>query len=505
MSAQTSASAKPRNKQANRAGLASFVGTTVEWYDFYIYGTASALVFGDVFFSSDLDHSTKTVLAFITLWAGFIARPLGGIIFGHLGDKHGRKISLVATLMMMGVASVAIGLLPGYSVIGIWAPILLTVLRIVQGIAVGGEWGGAVLVASENAPKGKSILYSAFAQQGSPAGNLLATFVFYLLSFIPTPEFVMWGWRIAFVASFALVVIGMVIRLKLSESEDMKKVQQTGQKVRVPLGEVLKDHWKLVLLAAGALPIVHVTYLKTTFALAWATNGEHSWAFDRSQFLSIIVIALVVQFCAQPIGALILSNVRDMRVALLWVIVPEFITLPAMFFMIESGSFALAAFGMALATVPHAMFYAVIGGILARAFPARIRYTGLSVGYQLCSMVVAGGTPTIAQLLLNRFDSIVPVAVLGALYALSSLVCTIAILNRTGWTAAEYSHAEQADYDAFNSAEGVAGDEALDTRGGGNASAETTDGRTAEVAADNLGKSVSPSDGGRERKSDFPL
>lgn len=452
MSAQTAASANTHRKQANRAGLASFVGTTVEWYDFYIYGTASALVFGDVFFSSELDHSTKTVLAFVTLWAGFLARPLGGIIFGHLGDKHGRKISLVATLMMMGLASVAIGLLPGYSVLGIWAPILLTVLRIVQGVAVGGEWGGAVLVASENAPKGKGILYSAFAQQGSPAGNLLATFVFYLLSFIPTPHFMMWGWRIGFIASFILVITGLVIRLKLAESQDMKKVHEAGLKARVPLGEVLRDHWKLVLLAAGALPIVHVTYLKTTFALAWATNSEHPWAFERSQFLSIIVVALVVQFCVQPIGALILSNVKDMRIALFWVIAPEFILLPAMFFMIQSGNFALAAFGMAIATVPHAMFYAAIGGILARAFPARIRYTGLSVGYQLCSMIVAGGTPTIAQLLLNRFDSIVPVAVLGALYALSSLLCTIAILNRTGWSASEYSAAEKADQESFNEA-----------------------------------------------------
>ena len=156
------------NAKARRAGIASFIGTTIEWYDFYIYGTAAALVFGEIFFSDTLPNGVGTLLAFITLWAGFLARPIGGIIFGHLGDRIGRKNTLVITLMMMGVATVGIGLLPTYAQVGMWAPIGLVTLRVIQGIAVGGEWGGAVLIASENAPKGKSILYSAFAQQGSP-------------------------------------------------------------------------------------------------------------------------------------------------------------------------------------------------------------------------------------------------------------------------------------------------------------------------------------------------
>ncbi len=172
-------------KKARKAGIASFIGTTIEWYDFYIYGTAAALVFGQIFFSDELSSGVATLLAFVTLWAGFLARPLGGVIFGHLGDRIGRKNTLVITLVMMGIATVGIGLLPTYAQIGMWAPVLLVFLRIVQGVAVGGEWGGAVLIASENAPKGKGILYSAFAQQGSPAGNLLSTMAFFFLAALP--------------------------------------------------------------------------------------------------------------------------------------------------------------------------------------------------------------------------------------------------------------------------------------------------------------------------------
>ena len=183
------------NLQPRRAAVAAFIGTTIEWYDFYIYGLAAALVFGKVFFSKTLDPGIATLLSFVTLWAGFAARPIGGIIFGHLGDKIGRKTTLIITLILMGLATMGIGLLPSYAQIGLWAPVGLVVLRVIQGVAVGGEWGGAVLIASESAPKRKSILYSAFAQQGSPTGNLLATVVFFALSALPTPQFMLWGDR----------------------------------------------------------------------------------------------------------------------------------------------------------------------------------------------------------------------------------------------------------------------------------------------------------------------
>jgi MFS family permease len=430
-------------KKARKAGIASFIGTTIEWYDFYIYGTAAALVFGEIFFASDLPAGVGTLLAFVTLWAGFLARPIGGVIFGHLGDRIGRKNTLVITLVMMGIATVGIGLLPTYAQIGIWAPILLVALRVLQGVAVGGEWGGAVLIASENAPKGKGVLYSAFAQQGSPAGNLLATMAFFFLAAMPTPEFLMWGWRIPFLFSALLVIVGMVIRLKLEESDAMKAVLARKKVVKLPIGEVLRKHWVLVLLGAGALPLAQVTYFKNTFALSWATS---ELGYERGTFLAIIAIALVVQFIVQPFGAVLVSRI-DMRKAICLMVVPELFLMPAMFYAIRTETFAIAAVGMCLATIPHSMFYGAIAGILARAFPANIRYSGLSAAYQLCSLIVGGGTPVLAQWILNSSGSVTGVAIAAGTYAAVSLVCTLMLLNRTGYDPKALSTAEQADED----------------------------------------------------------
>ena len=445
--------------KARRAGIASFIGTTIEWYDFYIYGTASALVFGQVFFSDTLPAGMGTLLAFVTLWAGFLARPIGGIVFGHLGDKIGRKNTLVITLMMMGTATVGIGLLPSYAQIGIWAPAALVFLRVVQGVAVGGEWGGAVLIASENAPKGKGILYSAFAQQGSPAGNLLATMAFFLLSAMPTPAFVLYGWRIPFLISAALVIVGMIIRLKLEESDAMKTVLKRKKTVALPIGEVLRKHWVLVLLGAGALPLAQVTYFKNTFALSWATS---ELGYDRGAFLGAIAIALVVQFIVQPFGAVLVSRI-DMRKAMCIMVIPEFVLMPAMFFAIRTENFAIAVVAMCLATIPHSMFYGAIAGVLARAFPANIRYTGLSAAYQLCSLVVGGGTPVLAQWMLNSSGNIAGVAFVSAGYAAVSLVCTLLLLNRTGFDARRLSTAEQSDADELQLDLDIDEDDAVDT------------------------------------------
>lgn len=434
-------SLQEQHRKARKAGIASFIGTTIEWYDFYIYGLAAALVFGKVFFPADMDPGVATLLSFATLWSGFIARPLGGIIFGHLGDRIGRKTTLVITLIMMGLATTGIGLLPTYAQIGVWAPVTLVCLRVLQGIAVGGEWGGAILIASESAPKGKGILYAAFAQQGSPTGNLLATLAFFALSSLPMPDFLQWGWRIPFLLSAALVIVGMVIRLTLEESADMQRLMREKKTAKLPILEVLRKHWLVVLLGAGTLPVIHVTYFKSTFALSWATK---TLGYSQSTFLSIIVIALVVQFISQPLGALLTTRI-DMRKAVAIMVLPEFILMPAMFFAVETNVYWIAAVGMCLATIPHAMFYGAIGGILARAFPTRVRYSGLSLAYQLCSLLVGGGTPLLAQWILNSTGSIVGVAIASALYAVVSLVCTLALLRITGHRASELSAAERDD------------------------------------------------------------
>lgn len=432
---------REQHRKARKAGIASFIGTTIEWYDFYIYGLAAALVFGKVFFPADMDPGVATLLSFATLWSGFIARPLGGIIFGHLGDRIGRKTTLVITLIMMGLATTGIGLLPTYVQIGVWAPVALVCLRVIQGIAVGGEWGGAILIASESAPKGKGILYAAFAQQGSPTGNLLATLAFFALSSLPMPDFLQWGWRIPFLLSAALVIVGMVIRLTLEESTDMQRLIRENKTAKLPILEVLRKHWLVVLLGAGTLPVIHVTYFKSTFALSWATK---TLGYSQSTFLSIIVIALVVQFISQPLGALLTTRI-DMRKAVAIMVLPEFILMPAMFFAVETNVYWIAAVGMCLATIPHAMFYGAIGGILARAFPTRVRYSGLSLAYQLCSLLVGGGTPLLAQWILNSTGSIVGVAIASALYAVVSLACTLALLRITGHRASERSTAERDD------------------------------------------------------------
>lgn len=441
MSTTTVPDPKIQTAKARRTGVASFIGTTIEWYDFYIYGFAAALVFGKVFFPSDLDPGVATLLAFVTLWSGFIARPIGGLIFGHMGDKIGRKTTLVITLVMMGIATTGIGLLPSYESIGIWAPVCLVLLRVIQGIAVGGEWGGAILIASEHAPKGKGILYAAFAQQGSPTGNLLATLVFFALSAMPTPEFISYGWRVPFLLSAMLVIVGMIIRLKLEESDDMKKLIEQKKTVKLPVAEVLQKHWRLVVLGALVLPVIHVTYFKTTFALSWASK---TLGYSQDAFLSIIVLALIVQFIFQPIGALLASRI-DMRKAVAIMLIPELLFMPVMFYAIETKVYGLAALGMCLATIPHAMFYGAVGGMLARAFPARIRYTGLSLAYQLCSLLIGGGTPVLAQYILNSTGGIFWVAVASALYAVVSLVASIMLINRTGIHAKDHSLAEQAD------------------------------------------------------------
>ncbi|GAC1032216.1 MFS transporter [Pseudomonas sp. No.21] len=432
---------REQHRKARKAGIASFIGTTIEWYDFYIYGLAAALVFGKVFFPADMDPGVATLLSFATLWSGFIARPLGGIIFGHLGDRIGRKTTLVITLIMMGLATTGIGLLPTYAQIGVWAPVALVCLRVIQGIAVGGEWGGAILIASESAPKGKGILYAAFAQQGSPTGNLLATLAFFALSSLPMPDFLQWGWRIPFLLSAALVIVGMVIRLTLEESTDMQRLMRENKTAKLPILEVLRKHWLVVLLGAGTLPVIHVTYFKSTFALSWATK---TLGYSQSTFLSIIVIALVVQFISQPLGALLTTRI-DMRKAVAIMVLPEFILMPAMFFAVETNVYWIAAVGMCLATIPHAMFYGAIGGILARAFSTRVRYSGLSLAYQLCSLLVGGGTPLLAQWILNSTGSIVGVAIASALYAVVSLACTLALLRITGHRASERSTAERDD------------------------------------------------------------
>ncbi|MET8128297.1 MFS transporter [Streptomyces sp. NPDC005065] len=426
MSAST-ATPRERTRAANRAGFGAFIGSTIEWFDFYIYGTAAALVFDKVFFP-ELDGAMGTLVAFATFWVGFLARPIGGVIFGHYGDRLGRKKTLVITLLMMGISTTAIGLLPGYASIGIAAPILLVAIRMVQGIGLGGEWGGSVLIASEHAPKGKSVLYGAFAQQGSPVGNTLSTLSFLAISQLPDEAFVSWGWRLPFLFSAALVIVGLFVRLKVAESPAMANLIQKKEVVKVPLTEVLRTQPMLIVLGIGACTIgLSATYFKSTFALSWATS---SLDFDRSSFLTIILVANITQIVVQPFGALIATRMKSWSRAVTVMLLPELVLMPLMFILIGTENYGLAMVGVAVATIPHCLYYAALAGMLASRFPAHLRYTGISLCYQLCGTLLGGTTPIIGQFLLNRTGSITAVIAYAVLQVVLTLGCMLLLLKR---------------------------------------------------------------------------
>ncbi|TDD07549.1 MFS transporter [Saccharopolyspora terrae] len=425
-------------RMARKAGIAAFVGTTIEWYDFYIYGTASALVFGPLFFSN-ADPAVAVLLSFGTFAVGFLTRPLGGAVFGHLGDRIGRKRALISTLLLMGVTTVGVGLLPTYATIGSAAPVLLIVLRMLQGLAVGGEWGGAVLIATEHTRSDRGFLFGAFAQQGSPAGRILATLGFLAVTgMLPEEALLEWAWRLPFLASALLVVVGLVIRLKLEESPAVKQLHERNEVVKVPVVEVFRSNSRELMLGIfGILCVFVVVYARDTFALAWATK---SLDFSKDSFLSIILIASVVQFFVQPFGAILATrwSPRALVTLLLGLEIPA---LALMFVLIGTGNWTLAMIGAVLATIPDVMFYAVMAGMLAQSFPTRVRYTGISLTYGL-SGALCGTTPMILQWLHSSSGSMALPVAFGIVTTAISLVCSRALLGRPA--ADETPHSDQA-------------------------------------------------------------
>jgi MFS family permease len=417
----------PEERMAMKAGAAAFIGTTIEWYDFYIYATAAALVFGPLFFSGS-DREAALLLSFGTFSAGFLTRPVGAVVFGHLGDRFGRKRALITTLLLMGFASFGIGVLPTYHKIGLLAPVLLTVLRLVQGLAIGGEWGGAVLIATEHASRERSFLFGAFAQQGSPAGRILATLVFLAVTgLLPDRALLEWAWRVPFLLSGALVVVGLVLRWNLQETPEMVRLQRAKQTSRVPLVDLFRHSRRELFLGIGGILCVFVVvYARDTFALSWATSKLN---FSRNAFLAIILIASVAQFLAQPVGAVLATRmpVRKLVTILLAVGIPA---LPLMFVLIATGNWWLAMLGAVIATVPDVMFYAVMAGMLSQSFPSDVRYTGISLTYGL-SGALCGMTPLLLQWLLGISGSILLPVIFSMLIVVISLICSRALLART--------------------------------------------------------------------------
>jgi len=387
-------------KQPYRAAAAAFIGTAIEWYDFYIYGFASAIIFGPLFFSTESTF-VAMMASFATFAIGLLARPFGGMFFGHLGDVLGRKRALVATLYIMGAATVGVGCLPTYAQAGVFAPALLVTLRIFQGLAVGGNWGGAVLMAAEHAPEGRRAFYASFAQLGSPAGLILATLAFTGISALPEENLYSWGWRLPFLASFVLLFVGQFVRKAVNESPEFTESLEKDDKdkVKLPVKEVLTKIPKLLLLTIGANCLgIAGFYFTNTFMLAYTTTYL---GLAKNVILNALFWVAVIQFFSMPINAL-LGERLGVRGYLLFTTGACIFCPYLMFTLVDTGSVAMITLGVGTTIFFIGGCYALIAGYVTSLFPTRLRYSGISMAYQFSGAIFGALTPLVGTALAEK-------------------------------------------------------------------------------------------------------
>lgn len=403
--------------------VASLIGTSLEWYDFFIYGTAAALVFNKLFFPS-FEPLVGTLLAFATYAVGFVARPVGGVVFGHYGDKIGRKNVLVVTLLLMGIATFLVGLLPTHAAIGVWAPILLVALRFLQGLGLGGEWGGAVLMSLEHGGPRRRGLNASWPQVGVPVGLLLANGVLSLMTAVTTDEaFLSWGWRVPFLLSGVLVIVGLWIRLAITESPLFAEVEATQSKARAPIIDVLRLYPKRVLLAIGARVGVDVAFY--TFVLFVTTYVVTYLELPGSYALNAVLIGAACQLVFIPLfGAL--SDRLGRRPVYLAGAVGAVVWVFVFFPLLNSKSFGLIVLAVVVALILHAAMYGPQSSFIAEMFPTKVRYSGASMGYQMAGIFGGALAPIISVALLDRYDSSVPVSLYVVAILLITMVCVFA-------------------------------------------------------------------------------
>ncbi|WP_367042903.1 MFS transporter [Streptomyces sp. Je 1-332] len=408
---------------------ASLIGTTIEWYDFFLYGSAAALVFNTLFFPNS-DPLVGTLLSFLTYAVGFAARPLGGVVFGHYGDKIGRKKLLVLSLMMMGGATFAMGLLPTHATLGVGAPILLTVLRLIQGFALGGEWGGAVLIVSEHGDDKNRGFWASWPQAGAPGGNLLATGVLALLAAVQSDEaFLAWGWRIPFLLSGVLVIIGLWIRVSVSESPLFLEAQARAEAEAAKAGaaavakqdaavvEVFRHNWRGVLTAIGTRLGENVSYyILTAFVLVYVTVHLE---LPKSTALNAVLIGSAVHFVTIPLWGALSDRIGRRPVTLIGS-VGMGVWAFAFFALVDSESFAVITLAVTVGLLLHGAMYGPQAAFISEMFDTKVRYSGASMGSQLASIIGGALAPIIAVELLKDFDSATPVA----LYVCVTVVIT---------------------------------------------------------------------------------
>lgn len=419
----------------------ALAGTSIEWYDFFLYATAAALVFPTAFFP-DASPAVGLILSFSTFAFGFIARPVGGILFGHFGDKIGRKRTLVLALVMMGVASTLIGLLPTYATIGIAAPVLLSVLRFAQGLAIGGQWGGAMLLVTESAPSNKRGYYGSFAQAGAPVGVILANLAFIIISATVSEEaFMSWGWRVPFIASVILIGISMYIQLHLEETEAFKELEaaQKSQHAddsakpavrRSPVIEALVKYPKTIALAAGAFLSIQVCfYILIGFILAYGSDPGGA-AMSRTDVLAAVLIASAIQIPFQTMAASY-SDRHGRRGVFMFGALLMGIWSFVLFPLVDTGNFILAIIGISGGLGALGMMYGPQAAFYTELFSTEVRYSGASLGYQIGAIVGGAFAPTIATILWTEY-AIIWVSVYMAIASLASLLCVWRLTETSG-------------------------------------------------------------------------
>ncbi|MBI1361034.1 MAG: MFS transporter [Alphaproteobacteria bacterium] len=417
--------------------MTSAAGATVEWYDFFIYGTAAALVFPKLFFPSDIPPFVAQIAAFSTFAVGFIARPIGGVFFGHFGDLLGRKRALAVALIMMGLGTACIGLLPSYEHIGVIAPVLLVVLRFVQGFAVGGQWGGAALMAIESAPPNRQGFYGSFVQFGVPLGLLMANIVFLVIDAVFSQDtFVVWGWRIPFLLSFILVGVGLFVHFNLEESTEFASVNKAAEDAerareearrKSPIISVIFSHPAEILLAGGAFVANNTCfYIAVTYVVAY---GTATLGLPKDLFLSSIMIGSCIMVPALIACGWVSDHVGRRRPFMLGAALTgvwAFIFFP----LIESGSPWAIGFSITIELILISLMYGPQAALFAELFPVEVRYSGASLGYQLGAVFGGAFAPIIATALFAKYHSSTPIAIYLAIMCAISLACTAALSAR---------------------------------------------------------------------------
>src|SRR5688572_23177470 len=418
-----------RHKQLVRAVAASAIGTTIEWYDFFLYGVAAATVFPQKFFPQS-DPFIGTLLSFSTFFVGFVARPLGAALFGHFGDRVGRKALLIITMLMMGIATVGIGLIPSYETIGIWGAVLLTIGRVFQGLSVGGEWSGSVLMAGEWASPKRRGFTTSFAQFGAPAGMVLANGALAIMTLTTSEaDFVEWGWRIPFLASIVLVFVGMYIRVGVLETPVFTNLRDRGELAKTPLLDVVRGNWREILLTMFLRTGQQVQfYIFTTYIITYATQ---QLGIARGTILNFVMLQALLSL---PV-TLTMGHLSDKfgRRRIIGIGCAIMLVYPFIYFrLLDTRQIGLVFLAVFIALPLHDMQYGPQAAFIAESFPGSLRYSGSSLGYQLASITAGGPAPLIAVLLYRQYGTSTAIAVYMAICSLISLVCVILLRDQTG-------------------------------------------------------------------------